>query len=143
MGLAILTPLLVFAFGYTGSRLHETLAGVDTRVKLAKEVMALSKVPGQKTDKTIENSNSEPGTESYEIKAYKAAGKTETQVYSDASLVLKKFYAGGWLFGGFIGLAIALMIGGRMLPVYRTDYVTNKARCFSCLRCVDYCPVKP
>ena len=80
--------------------------------------------------------------ESFEIKAFKASGKTESQVYSEASAVLKKFYIGGWLFGGFIGLAIALMIGGRMLPVYRADYVTNKGRCFSCARCVDYCPVK-
>ncbi len=133
MMLTILVPFLVLIFGYTGSRLQETFAGVDSRVKLAKEVLALSK---------MQDAGNKMQDDSYEIKAFKASGKTESQVYSEASAVLKKFYVGGWLFGGFIGLAIALMTGGRMLPVYRTDYVTNKGRCFSCARCTDYCPVK-
>ena len=143
MILTVLVPFLVLGFGYAGSRIHETLAGVDSRVKLAKEVLAISKGNDQ-TDKNAElNRNPGQAEESYEIKAYRAAGKTEAGVYADAEKVLDRFYVGGWLFGGFIGLAIALMIGGRMMPVYRTDYVTNKARCFSCARCVDYCPVKP
>lgn len=131
MILVILIPFMVLAGGYTGSRLHETLASVDSRVKLATEVLALSKT------------NSQPaGEESFEIKAYKASGRTESQVYSEASAVLKKFYLGGWLLGGFTGLVIAMLVAGRMLPVYRKDYVTNKGRCYSCARCTDYCPVK-
>ena len=142
MILTLLIPVLILAGGWTGSRLHETLAGVDSRVKLAKEVLALS--TGGSPEGTTKAGISETSVqeESFEIKAYKASGKTEAQVYSEASLVLKKFYLGGWLFGGFIGLAFGLMIAGRIMPVYRTDYVTNKARCFSCVRCVDYCPVK-
>ncbi|MCX6287164.1 MAG: 4Fe-4S binding protein [Bacteroidetes bacterium] len=142
MILTVLIPFLVLAFGYTGSRLHETLAGVDSRVKLAKEVLAISKSSDLKEKKTGANSNSAVAEESYEIKAYKSSGKTEAQVYEEASMVLKKFYVGGWLFGGFIGLVFGMMTAGRMMPVYRTDYVTNKGRCFSCARCVDYCPVK-
>ena len=142
MILTAIVPVLVLVFGYTGSRLHETLAGVDTRVKLAKEVIATSK--NDQKDPLSGSVQKTPAApdESFEIKAFKASGKTEAQVYADAEMVLKKFYVGGWLFGGFIGLAIALMIGGRMLPVYRADYITNKGRCFSCVRCVDYCPVK-
>jgi len=133
MILTLLVPFLVLIFGYAGSRMQDTLAGVDARVKLAKEVMALSR---------IQDAGYGMQDESFEIKAYKASGKTESQVYSEASAVLKKFYFGGWLFGGFTGLVIALLIAGRMLPVYRKDYVTNKGRCFSCARCTDYCPIK-
>jgi len=141
MILTVVIPFLVLAFGFTGSSLHETLASVDSRVKLAKEVLALS--AGIRPDEKKAGETLQPAAEeSFEIKAFKASGKTEAQVYSDASIVLKKFYVSGWLFGGFIGLAFGLMIAGRMVQVYRTDYVTNKARCFSCLRCVDYCPVK-
>ena len=61
---------------------------------------------------------------------------------AEAGDVIKSFYVGGWLIGGFIGLAVALMIAGRLMPVYRKDYMTNKGRCFSCARCTDYCPVK-
>ncbi|MCX6283627.1 MAG: 4Fe-4S binding protein [Bacteroidetes bacterium] len=140
MILTVFVPFIVLVFGYAGSRMQDTLAGVDSRVKLAKEVMALS--GKQDAGYGMQDAGYKMQDDSYEIKAYKASGKTESQVYSEASAVVKKFYIGGWLFGGFIGLAIALMIGGRIMPVYRTDYVTSKGRCFSCLRCVDYCPVK-
>jgi len=142
MILTILVPILLLVFGYTGSRMQYALAGVDSRVKLAKEVLALSKGTGIPEKNAGGNTRSVPEEESFEIKAFKASGKTEAQVYSDASIVLKKFYVGGWLFGGFTGLVIAMLIAGRMLPVYRKDYVTNKGRCFSCTRCTDYCPIK-
>ncbi len=148
MMLVLIIPVLVIAFGYAGSRMQDALAGVDSRVKLAKEVLALKGMQDagsgmRDAGNKMQDAGYRMQDESFEIKAYKAAGKTEAQVYSEAETVLHKFYVGGWLFGGFIGLSIALMIGGRMLPVYRTDYVTNKGRCFSCARCVDYCPVKP
>ncbi len=166
MMMVLIVPVLVIAFGYAGSRMQDTLAGVDPRVKLAKEVLSGMRDAGsgmrdagsgmrdagykmqdagykmQDAGYKMRDAGYKMRDESFEIKAFKASGKTESQVYSEASAVLKKFYIGGWLFGGFIGLAIALMIGGRMLPVYRADYVTNKGRCFSCARCVDYCPVK-
>ncbi|MCX6280538.1 MAG: 4Fe-4S binding protein [Bacteroidetes bacterium] len=144
MMLTVLVPFLVLIFGYTGSRMQDTLAGVDYRVKLAKEVMALSKMQDAKAGSREPGAGSRKQVQddSFEIKAYKASGKTESQVYSEASAVLKKFYLGGWLFGGFTGLVIAMLIAGRMLPVYRKDYVTNKGRCFSCARCTDYCPIK-
>ncbi|MEI8004922.1 MAG: 4Fe-4S binding protein [Bacteroidota bacterium] len=140
MLLIVLIPFLVLIFGYTGSRMQDTLAGVDSRVKLAKEVMEQARM--QDAGYKMRDAGYGMQDESYEIKAYKASGKTESQVYSEASAVLKKFYLGGWLYGGFTGLVIAMLIAGRMLPVYRKDYVTNKGRCFSCARCTDYCPIK-
>jgi polyferredoxin len=162
MMLTLLIPLMVAAFGFAGAGMHKVLAGVDRRVKLAKEVTELNRGSSEQVNA---NSNAEstnagrsaqsastgsssavktplPEEDSFEIKAYKASGKTEAQVMAEAGDVIKSFYVGGWLFGGFIGLAVALMIAGRLMPVYRKDYMTNKGRCFSCARCTDYCPVK-
>jgi NosR/NirI family transcriptional regulator, nitrous oxide reductase regulator len=126
--ICLLIPLLMFIGGYLGSRLHETLASVNSKVRLAKNVLDPAKMQEQ--------------PETYEIKAFKSSGKTPEQLYSEVFPVLRKFYAGGWIFGGFIGLVFGLTIAGRMMTKYRTDYIPNKGNCFSCARCIDYCPIK-
>ncbi len=126
--ITILIPFLVLAGGWIGSRLHEPLAGVNGKVKLAKQI--LNPVAD----------NDQP--ETFEIQAFKSAGKQKSQVFSDAAAVLRKFYTGSWILGGFIGLVFGGLIASRMITKHRTDYVPNKATCLSCARCVDYCPVK-
>jgi len=126
--ITLLIPLLMLAGGWTGSRLHEPLASVNAKVKLAKQI--LSPVPDKNQ------------AETFEIQAFKSAGKQQAQVFAEASEVLHKFHIGGWLLGGFIGLVFGGLIAGRMITKHRTDYIPNKGTCFSCARCVDYCPVK-
>ena len=121
-------PFLMLAGGWTGSRLHEPLAGVNAKVKLAKQIL------NPVTDKNQ--------VETFEIEAFKSAGKQQAQVFTEASDMLHKFYIGGWSLGGFIGLVFGGLIAGRMITKHRTDYTPNKGTCFSCARCVDYCPVK-
>ena len=126
--ICMLIPFFAMLGGYTGSKLHETLAGVNGKVRLAKALL-------------------EPATpvnqpESFEIAAFKSSGKPISQVYSDASRVIRQFYTGSWILGCFIGLVIGIMLASRRVIAWRPDYTTNKARCFSCARCVDYCPVE-
>jgi len=126
--ITVLVPFLVFAGGWTGSRLHEPLAGVNAKIRLAKQILT----PVTKIN--------EP--ETFEIQAFKSAGKQQKQVFDEAAVVLRKFYIGGWILGGFIGLVFGGLIAGRLITKHRTDYVPNKGTCLSCTRCVDYCPVK-
>jgi len=126
--ITLLIPVLIFAGGWTGSNLYEQLAGVNSKVKLAKQILN----PVTEKDQV----------ETFEIQAFKSAGKQQSQAFTEASVVLHKFYIGSWLLGGFIGLVFGGLIAGRMITKHRTDYVPNKATCFSCARCVDYCPVK-
>ncbi|MCK9421597.1 MAG: 4Fe-4S binding protein [Bacteroidales bacterium] len=128
MLICTLIPFLIVAGGWTGIRLHETLAGVNGKVKLARQLL----------DPATLRIQSEP----FEITAYKSSGKSQMQVNEEASVMLKRFYTGGWILGGFIGLMFGVVIAGRMLNIWRTDYVPNKGTCLSCTRCVDYCPVK-
>jgi ferredoxin len=126
--ICVMIPLLVVIGGYSGSRVHETLAMVNSKVQLSKIVSDPVKFREQ--------------PESFEIKAYKSSGKPVTQIYQEASQLLDEFYTGGWILGGFIGLVFGILIASRMRTPKRTDYVTNKGTCFSCARCVDYCPIK-
>ena len=120
--------MLILAGGWTGSQLHEQLAGVNAKVKLAKQIL------NPVTDKNQ--------AETFEIEAFKSQGKQQAQVFAEAPEVLHKFYIGGWILGGFIGLVFGGLIAGRLITRYQADYVPNKGNCFSCARSVDYCPVK-
>lgn len=126
--ITFLIPFLMLAGGWTGSKLHEPLAGVNAKVRLAKQIL-----------KPFTNKNQ---AETFEIQAYKSAGKQQSQVFAEASEVLHQFYIGSWIVGGFVGLVFGGLIAGRMITTYRTDYIPNKGTCLSCVRCVDYCPVK-
>jgi len=126
--ITFLIPVLMLAGGWTGSRLHEPLASVNSKVKLAKQIL------NPVTDKNQ--------AETFEIQAFKSQGKQQSQAFSEAAVVLKQFYLGGWILGGFIGLVFGGLIAGRLITKHRTDYIPNKGTCLSCVRCVDYCPVK-
>jgi NosR/NirI family nitrous oxide reductase transcriptional regulator len=124
----LLIPVLMLAGGWTGSQLHESLAGVNAKVRLAQQII----------NPVLDKNQAE----TFEIQAFKSQGKQQVQAFAEAAVVLKKFYIGGWLLGGFIGLVFGGLIAGRLITKHRTDYTPNKGNCFSCARCVDYCPVK-
>ena len=124
----ILIPVLIFAGGWTGSRLYESLAGVNAKVQLAKQIVSPPKDSNQ--------------PETFEIQAFKSSGKQQSLAFAEASAMLGKFYLGGWLLGGFMGLVFGGLIAGLMITKHHTDYIPKKGTCFSCARCIDYCPVK-
>jgi ferredoxin len=124
--LTIIIPLLVLAGGYTGSRFHENLARVNHKVQLAQTL--------------LNPDNSLP--ESFEVTAFKSAGKSTEELYKEAASIIDEFYIGGWILGGFIGLVFGLTLTSLSVFRYQEDFTPNKGTCLSCARCVDYCPVK-
>ncbi len=126
--ITFLIPVLMLVGGWTGSRLHEQLAGVNGKVKLAKQIL-----------NPVSDKNQ---AETFEMEAFKSAGKQQSQAFAEAADVLHDFYIGGWILGGFIGLVFGGLIAGLLITKHHTDYTPNKGTCLSCVRCVDYCPVK-
>jgi NosR/NirI family nitrous oxide reductase transcriptional regulator len=124
--LTIIIPLLVLAGGYTGSRFHENLARVNHKVQLAQTL--------------LHPDNTQP--ESFEVTAFKSAGKSTEELYKEAASIIDEFYIGGWILGGLIGLVFGLTLTSLSVFRYQEDYTPNKGTCLSCARCVDYCPVK-
>ncbi|MBC8486334.1 MAG: 4Fe-4S binding protein [Bacteroidetes bacterium] len=127
--LSLIIPLLIFLGGWTGSRFHENLASVNPKVRLANVLLE-------------ENNEINEDTQ-VEIDAFKSSGNTEGKLYSEAASIVKDFYTGGWILGGFLGLVFGLTLAGLSRFQYRTDYTPNKGTCLSCARCMDYCPVRP
>ncbi len=125
--ICLLIPFFTVLGGWTGSQLHETLAGVNGKVRLSRALLQPAQTTGQ--------------PESIEITAFKSSGKPVSQLYAETSLLLKKFYTGGWVLGCFLGLVFGITLAYRMVTTYKTDYTPNKGACFSCARCVDFCPV--
>jgi NosR/NirI family transcriptional regulator, nitrous oxide reductase regulator len=126
--ICFLVPFFTALGGWTVSEMHETLAGVNGKVRLARVLLD----PAQTMDQP----------ESIEVSSFKSSGKPVSQIYSEASLILKQFRFGSWILGSFLGLVFGITLANRMISIYRTDYTPNKGTCFSCTRCVDYCPVK-
>jgi ferredoxin len=127
---SIIIPVLILIGGYTGSQFHENLASVNSKVILANELLH-------------ETNYGETDQEAFEITAFKAQGQQKEDLYKEAAAIINKFYIGGWILGGFIGLVFGLTLVSLTVFRYREDYTPNKASCLSCTRCVDYCPVLP
>jgi ferredoxin len=61
---------------------------------------------------------------------------------SEAEIIQDKFYTGSMIAGGFLGLVIGLTLLNTVVFRKRQDYEPHKGNCFSCGRCMDYCPVE-
>jgi len=123
----LLIPVWIVIGGYTGSRTHIYLSKAHPDVYLAELLIAR---PELKSD-----------LKNLDIQAFLESGKSMDELVKSAEIIRRKFYTGGWIMGGFLGLVLGLMLMNQMIFRRRRDYVTNRNNCFSCGRCMDYCPV--
>jgi ferredoxin len=125
---SMILPLLVVIGGYVGSQFHENLASVNSKVRLAQRVLVLE--------------TTSVADDSFEVTAFKSAGKSSGELYAEAAAIVRQFYIGGWILGGLLGLVFGLTLASLSVFRYQTDYTPNRGSCLSCGRCMDYCPVK-
>jgi ferredoxin len=129
LGLAVIIPLLIVIGSWAGLQVHEVLARVNQKVSLANELL-------------IANENVQK-IESLNIESFRSSGKPVEELYAEASVIINQFKRGSMLLGGFIGLVIGISLASLAILRYRDDYEPNRGECLSCVRCVDFCPVKP
>lgn len=122
--------LIGIAIGYL---LHPNFAMVDSTVSLAYEVLELEQNPAV--------TQAPDYTETIQIEAFRSSGQSVQQLYNDAILIIDKFRIGSIWLGAFIGLIFGLLLANLSTFRYRKDYEPHKGDCFSCARCMDYCPV--
>lgn len=123
----LLVPFFTGLGGLTLSLLHEHLAGVNPKVRLAATLLEPQTTAGK--------------VESFEAQAFKASGKPMGEALAEAREVISRFHTGSWIAGAFLGLVFGLTLAGRLIHRHYPDYVPHKGNCFSCARCTDYCPV--
>jgi ferredoxin len=129
LGLTIIIPLLIFLGGYTASLMHEKLALLNPKVRMARELIQANENPEAPL--------------SLDVESFKASGKQVEELMKEVDGILSTFKTGAWILGGFIGLIIGVSLASLAVFRYREDYEPNKGTCLSCARCVDFCPVKP
>ena len=124
--LILLLPPLVLSLGWIGFTLRPVTSRMHATVRLADRIYL--EETGQAEDTTDASA------------AFRAMGKEVKDLYAEALDIQAEFGLGGWLFGGFVGLVIALKLIGLSLRRQRTDYEAERAGCLACGRCFEYCP---
>lgn len=122
----LLIPLLIASGVVIGHMLSGTFAATHSKVRLA-EMLQMTTASG--------------APELPEITAFRSSGISQEQLLKEVEAIRQRFQTGSRIYGGFTGLVFALTLIGLMRTRYRTDYVPNRERCFSCGRCMDFCPV--
>lgn len=123
-----LIPMLSLAGGFIGSKSHIFMSRVHPDVYLA-ELM-------------ISNPELREDEENLDIQAFLESGETFEQLVDEAAIIREKFRKGGIVMGGFVGLALGITLMNQVVFRRREDYEPHKGDCFSCGRCMDYCPVE-
>jgi len=122
----LLLPILVVSGGWGGYTLKERLARVHPKVRTAERVYL------EETGKVEGTTNAS--------KAFRATGRTSEELYQEATAIRGRFALGGALLGGFIGLVVAGKLVALSVQRRRSDYEADRAGCFACGRCYQYCP---
>jgi ferredoxin len=127
-GYLFLIPVLAAAFGLILYNLAPSLAVVNDKVSLAREIR-LEKEEGIKAV-------------SKGAKAFFESGKTEEELFAEEQIVISSFRNGAPWVGIFLGLSLGLGLFRMTVREPRSEYQPDKGRCVSCGKCFKYCPVK-
>ena len=90
----------------------------------------------------ITNPELKEDEENLDIQAFLESGETFEQLVEQASVIREKYKKGGLALGGFIGLVLGITLMNQVVFRRREDYEPHRGDCFSCGRCMDYCPVE-
>ncbi|MFV0592426.1 MAG: 4Fe-4S binding protein [Draconibacterium sp.] len=125
---ALIIPLWMALGVFVGAQSHTFLSKANPTVYLAE--LMISK-PEIKDD-----------LDNIDVQTFRASGKSMEQLVEEAEVIRDKFYAGSMIAGGFMGLVIGMTLLNTVVFRKRQDYEPNRSNCFSCARCIDFCPVE-
>jgi len=77
-----------------------------------------------------------------DVQTFLASGKTMEQLVIEAKQIREKYKTGSWILGAFLGLVIGITLMNLFVTRKQEDFLPNKTNCYSCGRCMTYCPVK-
>jgi len=124
---ALLIPVWIIIGGYAVSRASDFLSRANQDVYLAELLIARPELM------------SDP--DNIDIQTFLSSGKSLDTLVEESKLIQNQFHRGAWVLGGFLGLVIGISLLNQMVYRKRADYQPHKGDCYSCGRCMDYCPV--
>lgn len=123
----VLIPLWVAIGGFAVSSAHVFLSRAHPDVFLANLLVSRPEV---KND-----------LDNLDVQIFLSSGKPLETLVEEAEVIQDQFYTGGWILGGFIGFVIGMTLLNQVVFRRKTDYEPHKGNCYSCGRCIKYCPV--
>lgn len=122
-----LIPVLMFIGGLAVSGSYKYLSSAHPDVYLANML--------------VTNPDLMQNSDNLDVETFMSSGKTLGMLVAESKIIQEKFRIGGWFLGAFIGLVIGISLLNQVIFRKRSIYEANKGDCFSCGRCMDYCPV--
>jgi ferredoxin len=125
---ALVIPLWVALGVFVGAKSHTFLSKANPDIYLAELLISNPEI---KNDK-----------DNIDVQTFLSSGKTLEVLVKEAEVIRSKFYIGSMIAGGFMGLVIGMTLLNTVVFRKRQDYEPHRGNCFSCARCMDYCPVE-
>ena len=124
---AVLIPVWVAAGSFTGWKAHTWLSKANKDVYLAE--LLISK-PEVKSD-----------LNNIDVQTFLSSGKSMETLVKESITIRASFKTGSTILGAFLGLVIGLTLLNQLIFRRNEDYQPNRSNCYSCARCMEYCPV--
>ncbi len=125
---AAIIPLLMLVGGFALSSSHVFLARAHPDVYLAHLLIDSPEVMDDR--------------DNLDVQTFLGSDRTIDELVESAGEIQASFYTGAWFTGVFIGLVAGLFLISQYIVRRRTDYEPNRGDCYSCGRCMKYCPVQ-
>jgi len=124
----VLIPFFAVAGAYLLYSLAPSLASVNTNVQLAKEIRLEKQTGIESVSKAVI--------------AFKESGKTETELFTQETMIIDRFKKASPWAGLFLGISLGIGIIALTVQSRRSEYKPNQGKCYSCGRCFKFCPIK-
>jgi ferredoxin len=121
-------PVLAAAFAVILYNLAPSFSAVNSTVSLAREI----RLENEKGIKAVSKA----------AVAYFESGKTENELFDEEQFIVNRFRRGAPWVGIFLGLSLGIGFYRVTIRNIRTEYTPDRGRCFSCGKCLKFCPVK-
>jgi NosR/NirI family nitrous oxide reductase transcriptional regulator len=124
----LFVPLFAVAGAVLLNNLSPALSGVNSTVRLAREIRSEKKTGIESLSK--------------DVVAYKESGKTEPELFKEEEYIISRFSKASPWVGVFLGISFGIGMISLTIRSRRTEYKPHQGKCYSCGRCFKFCPIK-
>jgi ferredoxin len=124
----LMIPVLAAAGAVILYNLAPSFSVVNANVRLAREI----RLEKEKGIKAVSKA----------AVAYLESGKTDEELFQEEQNIIDRFRKGAPWVGIFLGLSLGIRFFSLTIRNIRTEYTPDRGRCYSCGKCLKFCPVK-
>jgi len=121
-------PIFAIAGGYLFKNLAPAFSGINSTVRLAREIRLEKESGIEAVTKTA--------------LAFKEMGQTDSDLFLQEEAIINNFRKASPWGGIFLGISLGIGMVSLSVRSRRTGYKPHQGKCYSCGKCFKFCPVK-